>query len=101
MPVPFRRLPSGTILVDVAAPGDGRVVLYARVSSHDQRSDLDRQVSRLTEWVTDAGWEVGQVVSEVGSGLNGKRAKLSRILSDHSASVIVVEHRRSAGPLRG
>jgi putative resolvase len=35
MPVPFRRLPSGTILVDVApvadGDGDGRVVLYARV----------------------------------------------------------------------
>ncbi len=93
MPVPFRRLPSGTILVDVAAAGDERVVLYARVSSHDQRSDLDRQVSRLTGWATDAGWEVGQVVCEVGSGLNGKRPKLSRILSDPSASVIVVEHR--------
>jgi putative resolvase len=93
MPVPFRRLPSGTILVDVAAAGEERVVLYARVSSHDQRSDLDRQVSRLTEWATEAGWEVGQVVAEVVSGLNGKRAKLSRILSDPSASVIVVELR--------
>ncbi len=101
MPVPYRWLPSGTILVDVAAAGDERVVLYARVSSHDQRSDLDRQVSRLTEWATEAGMEVGLgappacggVVAEVGSGLNGKRAKLSRILSDPSASVIVVEHR--------
>jgi putative resolvase len=93
MPVPFRRLPSGTILVDVAAAGEERVVLYARVSSHDQRPDLDRQVSRLTQWATEAGWEVGQVVAEVGSGLNGKRAKLSRVLSDPCASVIVVEHR--------
>jgi putative resolvase len=49
MQVPFRRLPSGTILVDVAVPtGDQRVMLYAQVSSHDQRTDLDRQVSRLT-----------------------------------------------------
>ncbi|UGT90411.1 IS607 family transposase [Mycobacterium ostraviense] len=94
MPVPYRRLASGTILVDAAKPdGVQRVVLYARVSSHDQRADLDRQVSRLIEWATDAGWEVGQVVSEVGSGLNGKRPKLSRILSDPSASVVVVEHR--------
>lgn len=93
MPVPFRRLPSGTILVDVAAAGDERVVLYARVSSHDQRADLDRQVARLTEWATDTGMEVGQVVAEVGSGLNGKRPKLARILSDPSVTVIVVEHR--------
>ena len=37
--------------------------------------------------------EVGQVVAEVGSGLNGTRPKLARILSDPSATVIVVEHR--------
>ena len=33
------------------------------------------------------------VVREVGSGLNGKRPKLRRILSDPCATVIVVEHR--------
>ena len=71
----------------------GRVVLYARVSSHDQRSDLDRQVARLTSWATSNGHAVGGVVCEVGSGLNGKRPKLRRILSDPSATVVVVEHR--------
>lgn len=99
MPVTARRLESGTIWVDVAPEKTtGRVVLYARVSSHDQRSDLDRQVARLTSWATLNGHEVGEVVCEVGSGLNGKRPKLRRILSDPSASVVVVEHRdRLAG----
>ena len=36
---------------------------------------------------------VGQVVVEVGWGLNGKCPKLRRILSDPDAKVIVVEHR--------
>jgi putative resolvase len=55
MPVPARRLASGTIWVDAAVAGDaGRVVVYARVSSHDQRADLDRQVARVTEWATAA-----------------------------------------------
>jgi putative resolvase len=94
MPAPLRRLPSGTILVDVAAAaGEQRVVLYARVSSHDQRADLDRQVAGLTAWATADGLAVGQVVSEVGWGLNGKCPKLARVLSDPSARVIVVEHR--------
>ena len=94
MPVPARRLASGTIWVDaVAADGSGRVVVYARVSSCDQRHDLDRQVARLTGWATANGHTVGEVVTEVGSGLNGKRAKLRRILSDPSASVVIVEHR--------
>jgi putative resolvase len=95
MPVPFRRLPSGTILVGApsAVAAGARVVVYARVSSHGQRTDLDRQVPRLTEWATGGGHEVGEVVREVGSGLNGKRPKLRRLLSDASATVIVVEHR--------
>jgi len=94
MPVPARRLESGTIWVD-AGPADttGRVVLYARVSSHDQRSDLDRQVACLTSWATTNGHEVGEVVTEVRSGLNGKRPKSRRALSDPSATVVVVEHR--------
>ncbi|OJZ66794.1 integrase [Mycobacterium paraffinicum] len=94
MPVPARRLESGTIWVDAPAAGDaGRAVVYARVSSHDQRQDLQRQVARLTAWATSNGHMISEVVTEVGSGLNGKRPKLRRILSDPSASVVVVEHR--------
>ena len=63
------------------------------MSSHDQRADLDRQVARVTGWVTGQGLTVAGVVREVGSGLDGKRPKLRRILSDPSAVVIVVEHR--------
>jgi putative resolvase len=96
MPVPARRLVSGTIWVD-AAPGGGcgggRAAVYARVSSHDQRADLDRQVARLTGWATGQGLMVGEVVCEVGSGMNGSRPRLRRILSDPSVTVIVVEHR--------
>jgi len=94
MPVPARRLASGTIWVDVVPRGGGgRAVVYARVSSHDQRADLDRQVARFTEWVTAQGIVVADVVCEVGSGMNGRRPKLRRILSDPSVAVIVVEHR--------
>ncbi|EIU74776.1 resolvase [Mycobacteroides abscessus 6G-1108] len=84
------------ILVRTTPAGEGAaggVVIYARVSAHDQRADLDRQVARLTAWATAQGLTVGQVVTEVGSGLNGKRPKLRRILSDSDAKVIVVEHR--------
>jgi predicted site-specific integrase-resolvase/DNA-binding CsgD family transcriptional regulator len=95
LPVPAERV-GRLILVKAAGSASGSaatVVVYARVSSHDQRSDLDRQVARLTGWATGRDLEVGQVVCEVGSGLNGKRPKLRRILSDPDARVIVVEHR--------
>ena len=50
-------------------------------------------MARLADWATSNGHVVGEVVTEVGSGLNGKRPKLRRILSDPSAWVVVVEHR--------
>src|SRR5258706_11363099 len=98
MPVPARRLPSGTIMVEV--PDDaqqGQVVVYARVSSADQRADqragLDRQVARVTTWVTGQNMAVSRVVTEVGSTLNGRRKKLLGLLRDPDATTIVVEHR--------
>jgi putative resolvase len=69
------------------------MVIYPRDSSHDQCADLDRQVVRLTAWTTVRDLTVRQVVVEVGPGLNGKRPRLRRILSDPDATVIVVEHR--------
>lgn len=42
---------------------------------------------------TKLGLALGEVVTETGSGLNGKRRKLHRILADPKAVVIVVEHR--------
>jgi len=96
LPVPARQLPTGTILVEVPRPPtstDGRTVVYARVSSHDQRADLDRQVSRVMAWTTAQRLPVEEVVTEVGSGLNGRRPKLQRLLGDPQATVLVVEHR--------
>jgi putative resolvase len=98
LPVPAQQV-GRLILVKTtaASPSRSGVVVYARVSSHDQRADLDRQVARLTAWATYKELEVAQVVCEVGSGLKCKRPKLRRILSDPDAKVIVVEHRdRSA-----
>jgi putative resolvase len=93
MPVPARRLPSGTILVDTpGSPPGGRVVLYARVSSHNRRADLERQVARLTAWATGQSLAVAEVVTEVGAGVNGKRPRLTRLLADPHATTIVVEH---------
>lgn len=67
--------------------------IYARVSSSDQTSDLSRQVARVLAWVNATGVPVGKVVTEVGSGLNGKRRKLLGILADRSVGAIAVEHR--------
>jgi predicted site-specific integrase-resolvase len=94
LPVPARRA-GKLILVDAPVPGatNGSTVIYARVSSGDQKADLDRQVARVTNWATASGMSVDRVVTEVGSALNGKRAKFLALLRDPDVTVIVVEHR--------
>jgi putative resolvase len=94
LPVPARQTATGTILVDEPRREEaGGVALYARVSCSDQREDLDRQVGRLAAWATAQGLGVTATVAEVGSGLNGSRSKLKRLLADRSIGTIVVEHR--------
>jgi putative resolvase len=69
------------------------VVAYCRVSSAEEKADLERQVGRVVAGATERGLAVSRVVSEVGSGMNGHGRKLTRILSDPAVTVIVVEHR--------
>jgi putative resolvase len=80
-----------------AAAGSSGVGLYARVSSHDQKTDLDRQVSRLSGWAAQAGLPVVRVETEIGSGMNGARAKVRRLLADPAVTIVVVEHRDRLG----
>ena len=71
----------------------GSTVVYARVSSADQRPDVDRQVARVTSWATGQRLPVDRVVTEVGSALNGHSRKFLALLGDPKVSTIVVEHR--------
>lgn len=93
LPVPSRQLPTGTILVDHERADPKGVVLYARVSSADQKADLDRQLARLVEAAGKRGLAITGSVSEIGSGLNGKRPRLMKMLGDKAVGTIVVEHR--------
>ncbi|WP_420707794.1 recombinase family protein [Streptomyces sp. NRRL F-5135] len=54
--------------------------MYARVSSPDQETDLERQVARLSWWAARAGHRVVRVEAEVASGPNGAEA-LGRLLA--------------------
>jgi predicted site-specific integrase-resolvase len=95
LPVPARRVGRLILVDDSAASTDRRLrtAVYARVSSADQKSDLDRQVARVTAWATGEQIPVDKVVTEVGSALNGRRRKFLALLRDSSIDRIVVEHR--------
>ena len=94
MPVPVVKTATGRYLVLEPAPvQERRTVAYCRVSSADQKPDLERQAGRVVAAATGMGLPVAEVVTEVGSALNGKCPKLARLLADPTAGVIVVEHR--------
>jgi putative resolvase len=102
LPVPAVRVNARSVLVaphTVAAPWPAGVGRYARVSSHDQKADLDRRVARLAAWAAQSGQPVARVESEVGSGMNGARSKARRLLADPRVHVVVVEHRDRLGRL--
>ena len=68
-------------------------VVYPRVSSGDQRDDLDRQVSRVSTGATSHGHSIDRVVTDISSGLNGQRRKFLALLCDPGVTTMVLEHR--------
>jgi putative resolvase len=95
MPVPVEQTATGTILVKerVGATDEMEVAIYARVSSSDQKGELDGQVSRLVQYASEKELKVVCTVTEIGSGLNGHRPKLKKLLSNSEVKGILVEHR--------
>lgn len=54
-------------------------VAYARVSSHDQKDDLERQKQVLELYCARQGWTF-EVVADLGSGMNYRKKGLRRLL---------------------
>ncbi|MEB2837151.1 MAG: IS607 family transposase [Desulfurococcales archaeon] len=59
-----------------------RAVIYARVSSSDQKGDLERQIEYLTQYCAAKGYKVVDVLSDVASGLKTNRRGLLKLF-DH------------------
>jgi putative resolvase len=88
--------PSGTIIVETETTSharEERVAIYARVSSAEQKENLERQVERLVQYCTVRGYQVGQIVKEIASGVNDSRPKLLALLKDPQTTRIVVEQK--------
>jgi len=87
--------PSGTIIVtvDESIEKPEKVAIYARVSSAEQKANLERQAERLSQYCEARGYQVAKVVKEIASGLNDSRPKLLALLKDTSITRIVVEHK--------
>ena len=82
--LPARKTRGGTRYYDVAelmsftneaAP----TLCYCRVSSHDQRDDLDRQQELLEAYCAAKGWRT-RIIRDLGSGMNYRKKGLNQLL---------------------
>lgn len=87
---------TGTILVmedETEKSASTKVAVYARVSSAENRSNLDSQAERLVNYCAARGYQVAKVVKEVGSGINDSRPKFLALLADQTIGLVVIEHK--------
>jgi excisionase family DNA binding protein len=73
-----------------------RAIIYTRVSSADQKSDLERQIQYLMQYCSSKGYRVVDVLSDVASGLKTDRRGLLKLFDyvvNRQVDVVVVTYR--------
>ncbi len=74
---------------------DKITIAYARVSSHDQKKDLIRQVELLESYCAAKGWK-HEIIQDLGSGLNYNKKglkKLIKLICFNNFNRLVVTHK--------
>lgn len=74
---------------------DRKTIAYARVSSHDQKADLDRQKKVLEMYCASHGWKF-ELVTDLGSGMNYYKKGLKKLLNailDGNVGRLVLTHK--------
>ena len=72
-------------------------IAYARVSSHDQKDDLQRQIQMVEMYCSAQGWQY-EVIQDLGSGMNynkrGLKDLLNRILNGQIRRLVLTHKDR-------
>lgn len=90
--------PTGTIIIDApeeksSKTSEIKALLYSRVSSPENKKNLDTQAKRLEDFAAAKGYVVYKHVKEIGSGLNDRRPKLLDALKNSDFDILLVEHK--------
>lgn len=104
LPYPAKKISDRIILVEVpdnfpydlkndSPSHSGKTVAYMRVSTQSQKEGLTLQKMAILEYANDNNIKIDKFVEEIGSGYNGNRKKLQRILENDEYSTIIVEHK--------
>ena len=90
------RIPYSEIKKYLEKREETRAVIYARVSSADQREDLERQINYLTNYATAKGYKVVEVLEDIASGLNTQRKgllNLFKLVEERSIDVVLITYK--------
>jgi predicted site-specific integrase-resolvase len=88
--------PTGTILVPIQENkqnSDRHVAIYTRVSSSQNKTNLEGQAERLKAYAAAKGYVIVHIVKEVASGVNDNRQKLDWLLGEQDWDILLVEHK--------
>ena len=66
---------------------DKKVILYARVSTKQQKDDLENQIKNLKEYAYSKGYNF-EIISDIGSGINYEKEGLRKLLEKINKSEI-------------
>ncbi|MGF7158290.1 IS607 family transposase [Bartonella heixiaziensis] len=72
-----------------------KTIAYTRVSSHDQKDDLERQKQVLELYCASQGWTY-ELISDLGSGMNYRKKGLKRLLDaliENEIGRLVITHK--------
>jgi len=77
------RIPESEVkrLLSGVETSEVRAIIYARVSSSDQRKDLERQIQYLMRYCSAKGYKVVDVLSDIASGLKTNRRGLQKLFN--------------------
>lgn len=92
------QLPSGTIIIpeNKKDKKENCVAVYSRVSSSQNKNNLESQAKRVSDYCAAKGYKICRVVKEIGSGVNDSRKQFISLLKDNTIDIIVVEHKDRA-----
>jgi predicted site-specific integrase-resolvase len=71
-----------------------KTVLYARVSTHKQKNDLQNQVDQMKQWCFMNGFTINAIYSDIASGISFEKRKgffemLDEIMSNRVEKVVM------------
>ena len=89
-----RRVPESEIKRILGIHEERKIVGYARVSSHTQKDDLERQIELIKRYAKERGWKI-EILKDVGSGLKENRRnfqKLLRMVMNREVSKVIIAY---------